>query len=653
MTENPVDISVVIVNYNVLDALDYCLLSVYQANTGNRVLEVFVVDNHSVDGSVEMVRSKYPDVHLLINKKNIGYAKANNVALRQARGKYILILNPDTILEEGTYEKMINFIESNEKVGAVSSKLIRANGELDYACKRSFPSFKVALPRLLGLSKLFPHNKLFGKYNLTYLDENKTWEVEAICGAFMFIPSAVLKEVGLFDEEYFMYGEDLDLCYRIGKKGYKIYYYPEVHTIHLKGESTRKSNLSYARNFNGSMAIFVKKNFSSASFVLIKIIQFGIFLRSFGSFMKRMVKIFSIPIIDFVLLLIAGIIGSKIRFGFFPSGTFRFMILLYAFIWLMLLAIFGVYRRKKYFSIKDAFLALITGFFVISSFNYFFKEIAYSREVILNYTLIAMLMLIGWRTIVLTIRFFEKKNITLKKVNLLVVGGRNLSQDLEDTLIARYNILYFRNDSLEELREFIKIKNIKEVLFSGETFSNKDILSLINSFAGQNIEFKIIPTGKELILSKLHSKIDDLNLIEIEYNINNKLNIFLKRVFDIVVSLLLLIFLYPFVFIRSKISKKELSKHASKLLLLPKVLIGKYSLVGDPVWYEAKTGSAPIGKRGLTGIVQVKYNERLTNEEVDNYSIYYAKNQSIALDIEILLKTAFSFFRKELKKKNQ
>jgi hypothetical protein len=657
MTNNPVDISIVIVNYNVADALDNCLMSIHKANTGSRNLEIFVVDNNSVDNSVEMVEEKYPEVNLIVNRKNIGYAKANNIALKKASGKYILILNPDTILEEGTFEKMIAFAEKNEKAGAITSKLIRTNGKLDYACKRSFPSFKVALPRILGLSKIFPKSKTFGKYNLTYLDEDKTWEVEAICGAFMFIPLKVLNEVGYFDEDYFMYGEDLDLCFRIGKKGYRIFYYPEVHTIHLKGESTRKSNLSYARNFNGAMAIFVRKNFSSTSFFLIKILEVGILLRSFVSFMKRVLRLFLIPIFDFILLMIAGVAGVHIRFGFYPAGTLRLMIIFYAILWLALLVALGLYTRKKLLSLKDTFIAIITGFFVISSFNYFFKEIAYSREVIINFTIIAMILLSGWRLIALIFRFFKSKNITLKKVNLLVVGNRNLSQDLEDTLVAKYNILYFRKNpdkkALKELSEFIEIKNIKEVLFSGESFSNKDILSLINSFEGRNVDFKIIPTGKELILSKLHSKIDDINLIEIEYNINNKLNIFLKRVFDLVVSTLLLIFLYPFVVIRSKVSKKQLSKHASKLLLLPKVFIGKYSLVGDPVWYEAKTGSAVIGKRGLTGIVQVKYNERLTDEEVDNYSIYYAKNQSIPLDIEILLKTVFSFFRKELKKKNQ
>lgn len=654
MISRPVDISIVIVNYNVKDALDNCLSSIYKSNINNWNLEIFVVDNHSVDGSTDMIREKYPEINLIINKKNIGYAKANNIALKKVTGKYVLILNPDTILEEGTFDKMIKFVESNKKTGAVTSKLIRTNGTLDYACKRSFPTFKVALPRILGLSKLFPENHIFGKYNMTFLDEDKTWEVEAICGAFMFIPSEVLKDVGLFDEDYFMYGEDLDLCYRISKKGYKIFYYPEVHTIHLKGESTKKSNLSYAKNFNGAMSIFVRKNFHSSSFFLVILLQLGIFIRSTVSFFKRTLKMFLIPIFDLILLSISGIASVQLRFHIYPTDTLLLMIVIYTLLWLGLLAIFGLYKKKKTYSLKDTFLAILTGFFVISSFNYFFKDIAYSREVILNFTIISLVLLVGWRLIVLTFIFFKSKNITLKKVNLLVAGNKNLSQDLEDTLIAKYNILYYtkppNGNSVNEIREFIEVKNIREVIFSGESYSNKDILSLINSFKGKNVDFKIIPTGKELILSKLNSKIDDINLIEIEYNINNKLNIFLKRVFDIVVSAILLIFVYPFVVIRSKVSKKELSKHASKLLLLPLVFIGKYSMVGDPVWYEAKNGNSLIGKRGLTGIVQVKYNERLTDEEVDNYSIYYAKNQSISLDIEILLKTVFSFFRKELKK---
>ena len=371
MSGNKVDISVVIVNYNVRDLLDSCIASVYKANNNLYNIEIFLVDNNSVDGSVSHIRAKYPEVKIIANESNIGFSKANNLALRKAAGDYVLVLNPDTVLEEGTFEKMIIFCENDKSIGAVTSKLILANGKLDSACRRSFPVPSVAIPRMLGLSKLFPDSKLFGKYNLTYLDENKTYEVEAICGAFMFIPKPVLEKSGLFDEDYFMYGEDLDLCFKIKQAGYKIFYFPEVTTIHFKGESTKKTNLSYVNNFYGAMSIFVRKNMKGTSRLLSLILQIGIFWRSVFSYVKRFLKNFIFPIVDVLFLYLSLIISVKFRFDIFPNKDYMFIISVYVFVWLALLAMFGLYTRKNFLSIRKTFTALISGFFINSSITYF------------------------------------------------------------------------------------------------------------------------------------------------------------------------------------------------------------------------------------------------------------------------------------------
>ncbi|MBN2571587.1 MAG: glycosyltransferase [Ignavibacteriales bacterium] len=651
-----IDISIVIVNFNVKDALDNCLSSIYKSNTSSHNLEIFLVDNNSFDGSVELIKKKYPHIQLIENNKNLGFSKANNIALKLVNGKYILILNPDTILEEGTFQKLIDFINNNPKTGVVTSKLIKANGKLDPACKRSFPSLRVALPRLLGLSKLFPKSRIFGKYNLSYLDENKIHEVDAVNGAFMFMPKNVLDEVGLFDEDYFMYGEDIDLCFRIKKKGYKIFYLPEVNTIHLKGESTRKSKISYVNNFYGAMSIFVKKNLSGTNKLLPIIINIGIFLRLFLSYIKRIIKLFSFVLIDALLIFISLVLSVKLRFDIFPTNDYLFIITIYVIIWVILLSIFGVYSKKFKHSIKHTFNAIITGFFINSSITYFFKEYAFSRGVVLASTGFSLIFLITLKSIINLIIFFRKKNITLKKINLLVIGKKQLNQNLEDKLLAKYDIFYFnkiiQEKSISNLEEFIKFKGINEVLLTDDTFSNKEILSLMNDIKVSEILFKVIPTGKDLILSKLHSKIDEIDLIEIEYNINKKLNIFLKRLFDLVLSFFMLIFIYPFVFIYNKLSRRKLSTHFSKILLVPKVFSGKYSFVGMPIWYN-KSDIDNLGKKGLTGIVQLKHDENLTTEDMDNYILYYGKNQSIILDIEILLKTLFSFIKyRSNKRKN-
>lgn len=643
------DISVIIVNYNVRELVDNCISSVIKAGSGRYWLEIFMVDNNSIDGSAEHIRTKYPDVKVIENEQNIGFSKANNIALRQATGKYTLILNPDTLLEENTFTKMIGFCERHPGAGAVTSKLILANGKLDSACRRSFPTPGVAIPRMLGLSKMFPGSKVFAKYNLTYLDENDTYEVDAICGAFMFIPTEVFGKSGLFDEDYFMYGEDLDLCFQIRKAGYRIYYYPEVTTIHFKGESTRKTHLSYVNNFYGAMSIFVKKNLSGFSRFLSPLLQAGILVRSTASYFKRFISYFMFPLIDAALLYAAYILAVRLRFNIFPNKDYLFIITVYVIVWLLLLALFGLYTKKRQLSLTRAFNAVISGFFVNSSITYFFKEYAFSRGVILASTILAVVFLLSWRGIYAMYLFFKQKNILLNKINLLVVGSGVMNQNDEDKLNAKYNILRYgegrKRQSVSDLQEEIQINNIHEVIFNDESFTNQEILGLMWKFRDKNVRFRIIPSGKELILSKLNaSSIDEINLIEIEYKINNKMNIFLKRLLDLALSAVMLATAFPAALLYSRIKGKALERPFSKLLLLPEVFTGKYSLVGYPVWLEQGSNQF-IGKKGLTGLIQLNYYENMPEDEMQNLNFFYARNQTLALDLEILLKTFFLMFK--------
>jgi GT2 family glycosyltransferase/lipopolysaccharide/colanic/teichoic acid biosynthesis glycosyltransferase len=634
----------------VRDLVDNCISSIYKSAAGKFSLEVFLVDNNSIDGSTEHIRAKYPDVVVIENEQNIGFSKANNIALRIAKGEYTLILNPDTLLEENTFEKMYQFCKEHPDAGAVTSKLILANGKLDSACRRSFPKPGVAIPRILGLSKLFPRSKLFSRYNLTYLDENETYEVDAICGAFMFIPSHVFEKTGFFDEDYFMYGEDLDLCFQIRKMGYKIFYYPEVTTIHFKGESTRKTHLSYVNNFYGAMSIFVKKNLSGFSRLLSPLLQAGIYVRSVASYTKRLLRFIFFPLLDAVLLFASYLMAVFLRFNIFPNRDYLFIIAIYIIVWIALLAIFGSYTRKNFLSLPRAFNAIIVGFFVNSSITYFFKEYAFSRGVILVSTVLAVISLLSWRAVYAMYLFFKEKNILLNKINLLIVGEGRLSQNNEDKLNAKYNIIRIegknRKRSTADLEETILINNVHDVVFTDESFTNQEVLNLMWKFRNKNVRFRIIPSGKELILSKLNTNsIDEINLIEIEYNINNKMNIFLKRILDIILSFALLLTVYPIATVYSKVKGRSLSRPFSKLLLLPQVFTGKYSLVGYPVWLD-QGNNLYIGKKGLTGLIQLNYYESMPDSEMENLNFFYAKNQTFVLDMEILLKTFFLMFKK-------
>ena len=253
-------LSVIVVNYNVEYFLEQCLHSVETALQGIDS-EVFVVDNHSVDGSVRMLNKKFPEVKLIVNTENVGFAKANNQAIHQAKGEYILLLNPDTLVESDTFAKTIAFMDQTPQAGGLGVKMVNGEGKFLPESKLSLPFPYVSFYNIFGLSKLFKKSRRFGKYHLTYLDPNEIHEVEVLSGAFMLLRKSMLDNIGYLDEDYFMYGEDIDLSYRITQAGFKNYYYPKTRIIHYKGESTKKSSINYVIVFYKAMQIFAKKHF--------------------------------------------------------------------------------------------------------------------------------------------------------------------------------------------------------------------------------------------------------------------------------------------------------------------------------------------------------------------------------------------------------
>jgi len=233
----PIDLSIIIVNYNTKELLKDCLESI-QTSQELTSDEIFVVDNASSDKSVEMVKKDFPNVLLLSNRQNLGFAKANNQAIKKASGRYILLLNPDTKVEKNTLWEMIRFMENNPKVGVATCRVELPNCELDRDCRRSFPTPWVSFSKFSGLAKIFPKTKLFGSYQLTYLDEKKLSEVDACVGAFMMVRREAIDKIGLLDERFFFYGEDLDWCFRFKEKGWQIVYNPSVKITHYKGASS-------------------------------------------------------------------------------------------------------------------------------------------------------------------------------------------------------------------------------------------------------------------------------------------------------------------------------------------------------------------------------------------------------------------------------
>ena len=282
-------LSIIIVNYNVKYFLEQCLCSVIKA-INNIETEIFVVDNHSNDGSVEYLQPKFPRVKFIINKINTGFAKANNQALMQASGEFILFLNPDTIVAEDSFEKCISFLEANEKAGAVGVKMIDGSGFYLKESKRGFPSPLVSFYKLSGLINLFPHSKIFARYYLGHLNNNENNKVDVLSGAFMMIKKEVLDITGGFDEQFFMYAEDIDLSFRIQKANYYNYYLAETTIIHFKGESTRK-DFRYTKLFYKAMSQFVRKHYKGGvTFIFTAFMDLAIWLRAAISLIINLFK---------------------------------------------------------------------------------------------------------------------------------------------------------------------------------------------------------------------------------------------------------------------------------------------------------------------------------------------------------------------------
>ena len=270
-----VDIGIVIVNYNTRELLQRCLESVLASERpdGSPVIRVIVVDNDSQDGSAEMVATTFPDVELIHNRTNVGYPAANNQGLARlgfggedlaAAPRYALLLNADTEVPPDALAAVVAYADRDEEIGVLGPKLVRPDGSLDLACRRSFPTLEVSAYRMLGLSKLFPRSRRFGRYNLTYLDPDATTEVDAVVGAFMMVRQEAIAAAGLLDEAFFMYGEDLDWAYRIKAAGWKVIYFPRVTVLHVKRASSRQSPRAQVE-FWRSMEIFYRKHYAATT----------------------------------------------------------------------------------------------------------------------------------------------------------------------------------------------------------------------------------------------------------------------------------------------------------------------------------------------------------------------------------------------------
>lgn len=514
-------LSIIIVNYNVRHFLEQCLLSVNKA-TANISAEVFVVDNDSSDDSLEMVRAKFPNVHLIHNKENVGFSKANNQAIEISKGKYVLLLNPDTVVEEDAFQKCISFSDSHPNLGGLGVKMIDGNGIFLPESKRGFPTPSVSLYKMFGLSKIFPKSKTFAKYHLGYLNENETNEVDVLSGAFMWMRKSVLDEVGLLDETFFMYGEDIDLSYRITQGGYKNYYFPKTKIIHYKGESTKKGNINYVFVFYNAMIIFSKKHFAKKAKAFSFFVNIGVYLRAFLSILVRFISRLKLPLIDITLITIALILFNYIKpYVGFPnqielSNEYGILNVISVFIsFLIGIAITGGY--SKALSLQKTFLGVFIGAILLFSINFSFPEsasfsIKYLASIIgLIFTAIPLNRII--------LDYYEKIKLRKKNVKTsIIAGSNNFVQSIKEhilkkqptinTLALKDNNLINENDAknyvgkLNQLPDLISIYGINEVIFSSDDIKYKDIIEQMDLSKTSYVDYKISLNSEFIIGGK-------------------------------------------------------------------------------------------------------------------------------------------------------
>lgn len=642
-------LSVIIVNYNVKYFLEQALHSVRKACFGIAA-EIFVVDNKSVDGSCEMIKRKFAEVILIENNENTGFSKANNQAIKQAKGEFILLLNPDTVVEEDCFKKVIAFMQNTPDAGSVGVKMIDGSGNFLPESKRGLPTPDVAFYKISGLASLFPKSKRFGKYHLGYLDKNKTHVVDVLAGAFMMLRKSVLDKIGLLDEDYFMYGEDIDLSYRISKSGFKNYYFPETTIIHYKGESTKKTSVNFVFTFYRAMIIFANKHYSqkhASSFAAI--INIAIYLRAASAIFARTLKMLWLPVLDFIFIVSTMLLLSRVysiyKFDVLQAYSEKVVIInsiVYGLLWMFGLYLAGAYNKRK------TFLSVVKGIAIgtlsIAVFYAFVDEgYRFSRALIVIGTGVSILL-------VFAERFFGhwiksgKPNLSMSNnLRTIIVGNKLEVNRVQELLVkskSKTEYLGFvsvadyttKNDDhylgeISQLNEISDLFKIEEIIFCSKDLGAAQIIEWMGRLMQKDILFKIVPEESLFIIgSNSKNAPGDFYTLDIHLSLSRPWEQQKKRVFDIVLSALLLP-LSPLIilFVRNKMN------FFSNLI---KVLIGEKTWVGYS--YSENIKLLPVIKQGV--LSPAEKNKNINSITLQKLNFLYAKDYSLEKDLLIVMK---------------
>ena len=553
-------VSVVIVNYNVKHFLDQCLVSVYDSERGGVIddIEVFVVDNNSDDGSVEMLREKFPSVRLITNKDNVGFAKANNQAIRECSGDYVLLLNPDTLLQTDTLLRCVEHFEANERCGGLTVKMVNGEGEYLKESKRGFPTPATSFYKISGLIRLFPRHRRVAAYYMGHLSDDEEAPVDILPGAFLMIRRAALDKVGLLDESYFMYGEDIDYSWRIKLAGFENHYMPTTRILHYKGESTHRGSMNYVYTFYNAMVIFARRYFSGRGARLyMMLIQTAIWCRAFLAFMQRLVGRLALPTLDFAVswggfvaikYLWASLWASNVNY--YPQ-SYTFLILpLYSLLLLCSTFLGGGYDKPVRTGRIAKGIALGTCLLLLF-YSLLDETLRYSRAIVLLGSLRTLAGLVAVR---LLLGLFRVKGYAAapRRRRYLVVGSPEeqarvaaLFDTMDLTPHSVDTCLPSQVDSL--IGSTAKTGHIDEMVFCSKDLSVDRILDTMCVLRGKGITFRIAPHGDSVLIGSKYTATADSLYGEASNTVTSATNRRNKRLFDILTAIAMLL-LSPLLF---------------------------------------------------------------------------------------------------------
>ena len=649
-------LTVIIVNYNVKYFLEQCLLSVRKAAAtmqkvpaddmiaeGEGEVEVIVVDNNSVDGSVEMLQGKFPEVKLIANKENAGFSTANNQAIKESTGQYVLLLNPDTVVSEDTFSRIVDFMDAHQDAGGLGVKMMDGKGIFLPESKRAFPSPWVAFTKMIGLARLFPSSKTFGQYHLGYLPEDEVNKVDVLSGAFMLLRKEALDKVGLLDEDFFMYGEDIDLSYRLVKGGYTNYYFPEARIIHYKGESTKKGSMNYLRMFYNAMIIFARKHLSQGSArTFIIFIKLAIYLRAGVSLASRWFGKLASPGIDALLIyggmyLLSDFWGSNIKgaISYYPQEYLYFNVPLYVLIWIASIFLSGGYDKpaRSYRVVRG----LIAGTILIAAvYGFLPEEFRFSRAMIVVGAALSIFLLVASRGFV---NLVQTGNFGLDRTRdnkLVVVGNREETARvlaMLNQVNARITYVgYLSNEELpgnehlgriDQLPEVAGIYQVDEVIFCSTDVSSGNIMELMTRI-GPAINYKIVPEESQSIIgSNSKDSAGDLYAFDINLDLATSMGRRNKRIFDLMTCVGLTVSLPVIIW--------GMKRPLGLLVNLFRVAVGNMTWVG----YVDQAGGLdqlPPLRRGVLHPTD----RELDGGVLQRLNFLYAKDYSASTDLRIV-----------------